>query len=285
MKKYYIGLIIIALFTLGLTGFVVTKGASNRQDTQTSKRANEIARELNEYVEQSGVPESLEAAGIDDVPSTITYTKQGEETYEFCTTYKNASDTYGGGFDQVLTGSVQRQFSEENNYYDSYESSYQPSSLYPAYSHKAGKNCQKIKHVDYQSYRYDDYDNFKPNNGLNGAGSFSSSSADTERQTDIKALHAQVEAYYAQNGFYPTLANLNDATWRSTNMKGLDKEALKDPKGSGYTLTGAPAKNSYSYIVLGANGKACDNATTDCTTYTLTATQENGSGYSKYSLN
>src|SRR5437588_436170 len=32
----------------------------------------------------------------------------------------------------------------------------------------------------------------------------------TERQTDIKALHGQVEAYYAQNGKYPTLANMND---------------------------------------------------------------------------
>src|SRR3982751_7135212 len=52
----------------------------------------------------------------------------------------------------------------------------------------------------------------------------------TERTTDIKALHGQVEAYYAQNGKYPTLANLNDSTWRTANMKGLDKEALKDPK-------------------------------------------------------
>src|SRR5882757_3970226 len=54
----------------------------------------------------------------------------------------------------------------------------------------------------------------------------------TERQTDIKAIHGQVEAYYAQNGRYPTLANLNDVTWRGANMKGLDPEALKDPKGA-----------------------------------------------------
>ena len=32
---------------------------------------------------------------------------------------------------------------------------------------------------------------------------------DTERQTDIKAVHGQLEAYYAQNGAYPALADLN----------------------------------------------------------------------------
>src|SRR5215210_4043905 len=56
----------------------------------------------------------------------------------------------------------------------------------------------------------------------------------TERETDIKAIHGQVEAYFAQNGKYPTLANLNDGTpttgFRAVNMKGLDQEALRDPK-------------------------------------------------------
>src|SRR5258708_1962844 len=60
---------------------------------------------------------------------------------------------------------------------------------------------------------------------------------DTERTTDIKALHGQIEAYYASKGNYPSLTDMNDSTWRGTNMKGLDQEALKDPKGSTYTLT------------------------------------------------
>src|SRR5688572_14244107 len=58
----------------------------------------------------------------------------------------------------------------------------------------------------------------------------------TERETDIKAIHSQLEAYYAQNGSYPALSDVNDATWRGTNMKGLDSEALKDPKGTTQTL-------------------------------------------------
>ena len=107
----------------------------------------------------------------------------------------------------------------------------------------------------------------------------------TERTTDIKALHGQVEAYYAQNGKYPTLANMNDATWRSTNMKGLDAEALKDPKGSAQTLVASPQANAYSYAVTASDGSACDNTTKDCAQYTLTATYEGGGTFTKSNLN
>lgn len=108
----------------------------------------------------------------------------------------------------------------------------------------------------------------------------------TERQTDIKAIHGQVEAYYAQNGRYPTLANLNDSTFRSANMKGLDEEALSDPKGTGPTLVAAPAANAYAYAVFAADGTtACDNATNDCAVYTLTATNEGGGTFEKTNLN
>jgi prepilin-type N-terminal cleavage/methylation domain-containing protein len=105
---------------------------------------------------------------------------------------------------------------------------------------------------------------------------------DTERETDVKAVHGQVEAYYAQNGKYPTLANLNDSSWRTTNMKGLDADALKDPKGSAQTLAAAAAANVYSYV---ATPSGCDNSTTDCTGYTLTATKEGGGTYVKTNLN
>ena len=108
---------------------------------------------------------------------------------------------------------------------------------------------------------------------------------DTERQTDIKAIYGQVEAYYAQNGKYPALADLNTATWRTTNMKGLDQEALRDPKNSTatkYDLADTAAANVYSYAVTPSG---CDNSTTDCTAYTLTATLEGGGTFSKTNLN
>jgi type II secretion system protein G len=118
----------------------------------------------------------------------------------------------------------------------------------------------------------------------------------TERQTDIKAMHGQVEAYYAQNGKYPTLANMNTNAWRVANMKGLDNEAIKDPKGTGagaatsntapYQLSATAGANIYSYAVFAADGvTACDNTTTDCGAYTLTATYEGGGTFSKTNLN
>lgn len=112
---------------------------------------------------------------------------------------------------------------------------------------------------------------------------------DTERQTDIKAIHGQLEAYYAQNGLYPLLADVNNQTWRGTNMKGLDPESLKDPKGTAQTLVAAPAQGSYSYAVTEADGTTVCSVAANCAKYTLTATLEgtiNGQAtYAKSSLN
>ncbi len=115
----------------------------------------------------------------------------------------------------------------------------------------------------------------------------------TERETDIKAIHGQLEAYFAQNGVYPTLAHLNDTTastgWLEVNMKGLDKDALYDPRGDKTDTTplaAAAAASVYSYDVTPAG---CDddttNATADCDSYTLTATKEGGGTYVKTALN
>ena len=108
----------------------------------------------------------------------------------------------------------------------------------------------------------------------------------TERETDIKAMYSSLEAYYANsNGRYPTLANMNDSTGRAANMKGLDQEALKDPKGADYTIVSSPAANAYSYAVTASDGSACDNSAKDCANYTLTATYEGGGSFAKSNLN
>jgi general secretion pathway protein G len=103
------------------------------------------------------------------------------------------------------------------------------------------------------------------------------------READLNALHSQLEYYYGQNGRYPTLANVNDATWRSSNLQGLDSAALQDPQGSAQTLVAAPAAGSYAYDITPDN---CDNAgTADCTSYILTATLEGEANFVKNSLN
>lgn len=111
---------------------------------------------------------------------------------------------------------------------------------------------------------------------------------DTERQTDIKALQGQVEAYYAQKGNYPTLTNINDATWRNTNMKGLDAEALKDPKNSAATgsLATTVSATGYRYDVLNDSDASCEADETTCVKYTLEADLEgSATNYTKTNLN
>ncbi len=108
---------------------------------------------------------------------------------------------------------------------------------------------------------------------------------DTERNTDIKALHGQVEAYYATKSNYPTLTNINDSSWRATNMKGLDQEALKDPKGSGYTVAATQSNTQYGYAVTNDSNASCEADETTCTKYTLTANLEGGGTFSKSALN
>lgn len=114
---------------------------------------------------------------------------------------------------------------------------------------------------------------------------------DTERTADIKALQGQVEAYYAQKGNYPTRTDVNDATWRSTNMKGLDAEALKDPKNPAATgtLAAAVSSSQYRYDVLtsASPGASCELDELTCAKYTLEADleQSGAANFAKTNLN
>src|SRR5476651_2009638 len=60
----------------------------------------------------------------------------------------------------------------------------------------------------------------------------------SKRSSDIKSLQTQLEAYFSQNGYYPSLGDMNtgtaantsaNSTWAATNMKSLDQNALVDP--------------------------------------------------------
>lgn len=121
-----------------------------------------------------------------------------------------------------------------------------------------------------------------------------------KRQTDIQSIQTQLEAFYSQNGFYPSRVDVNTASWRTTNMKSLDAQALIDPSNptqaiSGFTtaangplVNGAVAK-SYSYVAKESDGTTdCTAGDTNCASYTLVATYEgtvNGSTtYQKVNL-
>lgn len=117
----------------------------------------------------------------------------------------------------------------------------------------------------------------------------------SQRVTDIDAVDSHVEAFYAQYGFYPTLADLQDTStggFDQTFMKGLDPEALRDPnQATGGTIGAVASADQYSYVASGTNcvnttattitnGSPVDNG---CTSFVLTAQQENAPNYVKQS--
>lgn len=112
----------------------------------------------------------------------------------------------------------------------------------------------------------------------------------SKRQTDVASLQTQLEAFFSQNGYYPSLTDMNDSTWRAANMKSLDTNALIDPSNptQSTTLVASPAAKSYAYAVKDSSGNSCETTDTNCAQYTLTATYEgtvNGATtYSKSNL-
>ena len=106
-----------------------------------------------------------------------------------------------------------------------------------------------------------------------------------ERRRHIIALQQSIEDHYAQNGKYPTLNEINNASWRVKNLKKVSDNTLRDPKGSTSTLTTAPQAQAYSYDVKASDDTACDNSVKDCVKYKLTATYEGGDTFEKTNLN
>lgn len=110
---------------------------------------------------------------------------------------------------------------------------------------------------------------------------------DSERKTDINAIAGQLEAGYANKGYYPTLAGLNSATTRSSLEIRLDLKALADPKnpeeanqaviaGNSTIPTEVPANpttSTYRYHYVG-EGCTGTTATDQCTGYKLYAYME-----------
>lgn len=117
---------------------------------------------------------------------------------------------------------------------------------------------------------------------------------DSQRQTDINAANSQISAFYTSYGFYPNRADLLSSSFRSTYLKGLDPESLKDPKGGDIQATSDATH--YGYSATNSSGGTCATVATTiptdpttppadngCDTYTITATLESGGTFSKNS--
>ena len=145
MKKYQLGVLIIAIVTLVLAVYVISVGAKGKEDKKTFEAAQEIADDLSSYISKNQtIPESLSAAGIEDVPSSITYEKLNSKQYKFCATY-NTDYGYSSGY-YNLTSSFSGASLDDAAQGDEEvtESAYRRSSLY-MYGYEKGENCQTIE--------------------------------------------------------------------------------------------------------------------------------------------
>lgn len=149
LVRYKLGLLVLFVLLIALLGYVIVGSASRRQDNITEAKAHAIANKLNDItLDKSNVPESLDELKITDVPSTITYQKKSETTYEFCATYKHDSnDTPATSLGDVITGAALAPYGAGLDDFGEY----QDNSYLRIDKHKKGKNCQTIE--TYSTYK------------------------------------------------------------------------------------------------------------------------------------
>ncbi|HEY4161335.1 MAG TPA: hypothetical protein VGM08_04710 [Candidatus Saccharimonadales bacterium] len=308
--KYKIGLVVIGLFTVAMLVVVLVQAGATKQDTQTDKVANSMADSLNSYTDvHYNVPTTLREVDITKTSPYISYTRLSASKYKFCVTYKATSSDFdpsdavgnvlmtgeglGGG--STFPGDEIGDDAALNT------------DLYIPTSHHKGLDCQTIDinngatpgggscgnyPATYNLGNGADSTMCPLQSGVGGIGvgplsSLTPTEADSVRQADIDALQAHLETYIASTGYYPTLAELNSASWRSANMKGLAAWEFCDPSAgstSDCQFVATPKKDAYSYQPTDVNSNNC-TASQSCTGYTLTATLSTGDQYADQSQN
>lgn len=147
MKKYYLGLLIIGLLTIGLAAYVINVGMQGKQDKQTYDKAQEIAEKLNDHIsKEQEIPATLSEIDVSDAPGSISYEKLSSKQYKFCVTYKTSRGYGTGDITSTLTGAA---LSGMYGGSLDYESNYESSRLYIPYTYEKGENCQTIKPTIY----------------------------------------------------------------------------------------------------------------------------------------
>jgi prepilin-type N-terminal cleavage/methylation domain-containing protein len=97
----------------------------------------------------------------------------------------------------------------------------------------------------------------------------------SKRSSDVSTIQTQLEAFFQNSGYYPSLKDMNDADWLKAHMKSLDTGALVDPSNSTQSKTlvdsTSPSKQ-YGYSPRTSDDATCETDDTTCASYTLTAT-------------
>ncbi len=95
------------------------------------------------------------------------------------------------------------------------------------------------------------------------ASGINDQSNDALIKSNILSIYSALEAYYAQNGYYPTEAQVNSQSWRSANAASLSEDVFATP---------------FTYTASNCNANGCQK-------YTLSGTLSNGKKFTKTDLN
>ncbi|QQS18529.1 hypothetical protein IPL68_00200 [Candidatus Saccharibacteria bacterium] len=272
-KLLVLVLAIASAIAIGLQVPTLSLQKSKASDEQKSQDISSLSYEIKSYNSNEGeLPTRLtELQKLDDeVKNRLDDYRYepSEDSFKLCATFK--TDTAPDKSELKSS---------------SYSSSYIDSSR-----HKKGNVCFTYEvysygsRFDYPSSSNYQYDNYSSSDSVSSnSTSVQYKSNDNERQTDINILRSHLEAYYAQYGNYPTLVQVNNETWRATNMKGLDAESLSDPENqTNQILADRPIAKRYSYAPKTKGNVRCV-VETECNSYVVTATLSDGDEYSQSS--
>jgi hypothetical protein len=264
-KLFLVILSCVGLGTLALQTPAIIEHKNSTHDYQVSSDLQSLKSAISEKnIRDSKLPAKL--SDLDVPPDLKARISQYEynirlNDYELCGVFKTS------------TPQPKAQNTQANQFDDSTSTSY-----VDFFNHQAGRVCFKQS-----TSAYDSYDNFydqplstSTNSGISSLSGIQTKARDTEIQTDVNNIHSKLEEYFNNTATYPTLSQLKDASWRKTNMPGIDDESFKGPNGetvgSGYNYTATPS--------------GCQNTTEkSCDGYTLSAKLSTGLNYTKYSLN
>ena len=100
---------------------------------------------------------------------------------------------------------------------------------------------------------------------------------DTERKNDLGSIQAQIENFAANNrGRYPTLDEINSASFRSQEDLSVDAPVYIDPIGSSAALVAKAQKGVYAYMPAPENNASCVGTHAECRGYKLIAILSDG---------
>ncbi len=245
-RRSYIFLIILAVASLGVSLLqvpVLIKQHNEASDLQKVDDLESIKSAIDvSYSKNNQLPGSLQdlsslSSDTKKRLSNYAYTASSKTRYELCASFGVEASKQSGA----------------TSYY-----SYDEEKAKIA-THTSGRQCFDFSVNSRSDSLYDSYYNYPSSTSL---------TKDAKTQTTINSVTNDLEAFFADKGFYPTKVQLASDVWRNDNKLEIESGTLSSLD---YVYTTAPSN--------------CDNSSIDCTSYTLSAELSSGIPYTKSSAN